>query len=302
MNANAHSDESLADLYPSRVGGEHRFLPRRDAIVYGSATEGPLDGATLARYERDGFLHLPEFLDNDDIAPARAELERLREDHAERARPDAITEPGSDALRSLFAVHFDRGAVAALCRERRLVAIARQLLGGDVYILQSRINYKPGFGGREFFWHSDFETWHAEDGLPRMRTASCSIALTANDANNGPLLLVPGSHRRFLSCAGETPEDNYKSSLKRQELGVPDEAHLGELIGQGGLAAATGPAGSATFFDCNLMHGSNSNITPRPRSNIFVVFNSVKNRLSRPFGGRDPRPEFLAHRLRAEPL
>ncbi|MGP3951389.1 hypothetical protein [Streptomyces sp. 7N604] len=24
----------------------------------------------------------------------------------------------------------------------------------------------PPFGASGFYWHSDFETWHAEDGLP----------------------------------------------------------------------------------------------------------------------------------------
>jgi ectoine hydroxylase len=44
------------------------------------------------------------------------------------------------------------------------------------------------------------------------------------------------------------------------------------------------------------MHGSNSNITPFPRSNVFVVFNSVENTLGEPFGALSPRPTFIASR------
>lgn len=55
----------------------------------------------------------------------------------------------------------------------------RQILGSEVYIHQSRVNYKPGYGGTGFYWHSDFETWHSEDGMPRMRALSVSIALTS---------------------------------------------------------------------------------------------------------------------------
>jgi hypothetical protein len=47
-----------------------------------------------------------------------------------------------------------------------VVGPARQLLGSDVYVHQSRVNFKPGFNGQDFYWHSDFETWHAEDGMP----------------------------------------------------------------------------------------------------------------------------------------
>jgi ectoine hydroxylase len=38
------------------------------------------------------------------------------------------------------------------------------------------------------------------------------------------------------------------------------------------------------------------NITPYPRSNIFVVFNSVDNRLAAPFAAPKPRPGYLAAR------
>ncbi len=297
MTAIAHEKPSTTrDVYPSRTGGDYRLLPRRDPVIYGSPGDGPLDETTITRYVRDGFLHFPAFFGREEIAAVKDDLDRMRRDSRVRRREEAITEPDSGALRSLFAVHLDDCATGRLCHDPRIVRIARQLLGGAAYILQSRINYKPGFKGREFFWHSDFETWHVEDGLPRMRTLSCSISLTENTAVNGPLMLVPGSHKEFLSCAGETPEENYKRSLKRQDLGVPDPAHLSRMIERGGLTSATGPAGSVTFFDCNLMHGSGSNITPWPRSNVFLVFNSIDNPLQAPFNGLRPRPEFLAHR------
>ena len=74
------------------------------------------------------------------------------------------------------------------------------------------------------------------------------------------------------------------------------------LTEQGGIAAPTGPAGSAVFFDCNTMHGSNGNITPYPRSNAFFVYNSVENTLQDPFCGLKPRPEHIATRQDFSPL
>ena len=56
------------------------------------------------------------------------------------------------------------------------------------------------------------------------------------------------------------------------------------------------PAGSVVFFDCNAMHGSNSNISPYPRSNVFFVYNSVENTLNSPKYGLTPRPEHVATR------
>jgi ectoine hydroxylase len=180
--------------------------------------------------------------------------------------------------------------------EPRVAGRARQILGSDVYVHQSRVNYKPGFKGKDFYWHSDFETWHAEDGMPRMRAVSISIALTENFVHNGALMIMPGSHMTFVSCVGETPADHYKESLRGQEIGTPDPDSLGMLAGKHGIDLFTGPAGSATMFDCNCMHGSNGNITPFPRSNIFVVFNSIENACDEPFAAPSRRPDFIAAR------
>jgi ectoine hydroxylase len=180
--------------------------------------------------------------------------------------------------------------------------MVHQLLGSDAYIHQSRINFKPGFHGKGFDWHSDFETWHAEDGMPRMRAVSFSIALTDNTPFNGPLMLIPGSHKTFVPCVGRTPEDNYQSSLKKQELGVPNEQDLQKMADQYGIQAPTGPAGSLIIFECNTLHASNANMSPWPRSNLFFVYNSVENRLEQPFCGNKPRPDFLGNRSHTEAL
>jgi ectoine hydroxylase len=164
------------------------------------------------------------------------------------------------------------------------------------------VNLKPGFTGKDFYWHSDFETWHVEDGMPRMRALSVSLALTENVAVNGPLMLMPGSHRSYVACVGATPADHYKQSLKKQEYGTPDPDSLTRLAEAGGIEAPIGPPGTAVFFDCNTMHGSNSNISPFPRRNVFFVYNSVENTLTTPYSGLAPRPEHIATRETVEPL
>ncbi len=159
---------------------------------------------------------------------------------------------------------FDR-----LARDSRIAGIVRHLLDDDLYLHQSRLNYKPGFTGKEFYWHSDFETWHAEDGMPRMRAISASVLLSDNDALNGPLMLMPGSHKTFVACAGETPDKNHENSLKKQEIGVPSQDSLAKMADTHGIDYAAGSAGTVILFDCNTLHGSNGNITPFARSNAF---------------------------------
>lgn len=54
------------------------------------------------------------------------------------------------------------------------------------------------------------------------------------------------------------------------------------------------------FFESNIMHGSAGNISPLPRSNVFFVYNSIYNKLKKPFGDAKARPEFLGNRI--EPI
>lgn len=290
------------DTYPSRVFDTPRILQRQDPVVWGSATDGPLDEAQLTSYDRQGYLCVDGLLAPEEIATYLEELARLRGSDLVKRAPEAVVEPESRDLRSVFAVHKLNRTLSTLCTHPKVVAIARQLLGDEVYIHQSRINYKPGFRGKEFYWHSDFETWHVEDGVPRMRMVSCSISLTPNTPTNGPLMIIPGSHREYVSCVGATPEDNYQQSLKRQDIGVPDDTTLTDLVARHGIDTMLGAAGSATFFECNVMHGSNSNITPLARSNVFVVFNSVSNTPGEPFCGLAPRPPFIAEREDFSPV
>lgn len=289
------ASEGLApvDRYPSRVGGERGFVERPDPVVWGDA-DGPLDRTAVERYERDGFLVLPALLDEATVAACLELVNELA------SAPDivdgdlAVREPESGTLRSLFDLPTLGGALADLTDDDRLGNIARQLLGSETTLHQSRINLKLGAGGTRFPWHSDFETWHVEDGMPSPRAVSASVALTENRAWNGPLLLIAGSHRRFLGFDGGTPDANHLESLRRQTYGVPTMDELLELTESGRIASFEGPPGSVAFFDSNIMHGSPDNISPIPRTNAFVCFNSVENALVEPFGGTRPRPQYLA--------
>lgn len=287
------------DFYPTRLERPTQSFERQDPVVHSSGSDradGPLSETELAQYERDGFLVFNNFLDQATVRQFREDLRGYEDDDSILRSEGTITEPGKQEIRSIFGIHELSDRFDRLTRDPKILAMVRQLLGSDAYIHQSRINFKPGFHGKGFDWHSDFETWHAEDGMPRMRAVSFSIALTDNTPFNGPLMLIPGSHKTFVPCVGRTPEDNYQSSLKKQELGVPNNRDLATMADQHGIKAPTGPAGSLIIFECNTLHASNANMSPWPRSNLFFVYNSVENQLQAPFCGNKPRPDFLGNR------
>ena len=284
------------DLYRTRLTETAEPVAREHPTVWGAAEDGPFDAAALAAHDQRGFTIMQDLVTADEVATYREELDRLSADSSLREDDRVITERASGEVRSIFAVQQLSELIDQLSRDPRLLERARQLLGSDVYLHQSRINSMPGFRGNGFFWHSDFETWHAEDGMPAPRAVSCSIALTPNFPYNGGLMVMPGSHRTFVPSVGETPENNHLSSLKEQTVGVPSEEVITDMAHRHGIDQFTGPAGSALWFDANIMHGSGNNITPFPRSNIFMVFNSVENTLVQPYAAAAPRPDHIAHR------
>lgn len=291
------------DLYPSRQGQPSTLLERKDPVVYSDdSSRCPVAVEYIEEYAENGFLLMEGIFSGDEIRCFQQEMAGLRANPELRERRETITEPGSGDTRSIFGIHYLSPVFEKLASDRRLAGLAEYILGDRVYLHQSRLNYKPGFRGREFYWHSDFETWHVEDGMPRMRALSISIPLTENNDYNGPLMLIPGSHLDYVACQLETPEDNFKRSLKKQEYGVPPDKVLEDLVGRHGIVSATGPAGTMIVFDCNILHGSGSNISPFPRSNIFFVYNALGNQVRRPYCDQRPRPEYVATRADIKPV
>lgn len=288
----------MQDLYPSRCSARADILPRVDPVVYSRWDAcAPLTREQSEQFETQGYIVLEDIFLPEEVKQLQADAQRMLDRRDDLDPYTIVLELGSHCdVRSIFRIHDQSEAMARLVADERLAGVARFLLGDEVYIHQSRLNYKPGLRGKEFYWHSDFETWRVEDGMPRMRALSMSILLAPNTAHNGPLMLMPGTHKKFVTCTGETPEDHFLTSLRRQEIGVPDDGHLEALAREHGIVAPTGEPGSVLIFDCNLMHGSNCNITPLPRSNAFIVYNAMQNQLVQPFGCQPPRPNYLAAR------
>ncbi|MBL6427517.1 MAG: ectoine hydroxylase [Maritimibacter sp.] len=291
------------DAYPTRLPDREQITPRRDPVLWSDWSEAaPISRDEAEHYRENGYLVRRDMFSSDELELLVDTAKRLRDTDADKRPADFVTEPNSDDVRTVFRLDEHSPLFSRLAADTRLAGVAEFLLNDRVYLHQSRLNYKPGFKGKEFYWHSDFETWHAEDGLPRMRAVSASVLLTDNSSTNGPLMLIPGSQGEFIACLGETPDDNHESSLKAQEVGVPQPDTITRFAQHFGLDTATGPTGTVVFFDCNTLHGSNGNITPDPRSNAFFVFNAVTNRPVSPFAASKPRPQWLANRELIQPI
>ncbi len=281
------------DLYPSRVGQDEKIIPRVDPVVYGDVQpkiKHALTATQLESYRDNGFIVLADYMP-EMVEPLLGEIEHLKNVMA--GREELITEPNNDEMRTIFKPFAFSQLIDLFSRHPKILTIARQLLDSDVYITQSRINLKPAFHGLAFPWHSDFETWHVEDGMPRMRAVTAWIMLNENNEYNGPLYVIPGSHKSFVSCAGVTESKNYNQSLKKQLAGVPQPETMQHLLKNCGIKGVYGTPGTVVFHECNLMHGSPDNISGMPRTLLMLVYNSCENKLVKPFCDQPPRPDYL---------
>lgn len=279
---------SSRDLYPSREGAEGRILPRHDPVVLDPQAPGPLSPPKLLQYQHHGYLQLDEVFKPAQIARVeRAASDLLRSDFVLR-RPETLRDDDSQAVRAIFRPQAFSPILDEVVSDARLLAIARQILGTPVYVHQSRLNHKPAFTGRESFWRSDFETWHVEDGLPRMRALNIVVGISPYDEFTGSFLFIPGSHRQFVACSGEGPEG--------LAPGTPSFELLTKLAHENGIATPRVRPGAIVVFDGNLMHAAGMNLSPFPHCSLSIVYNSIENPPDAPYGGRTPRPDFIAHR------
>lgn len=275
--------------YPSRVYSQETIIPRQEPVIHGDGKHPSiLQEKELNFFADNGFLILPGLL-ADQVETLLEDIPRLKNELY--GRSELVIEPENEEVRSIFSPDLFSEAYNRLAQHDYLKKSAEQILGSDVYIHHARINVKAGLSGKSFPWHSDFETWHTEDGIPQMRIVTGWVFLTENNQFNGSLLAIPQSHKHFISCVGETPDDNFKTSLRKQEIGVPSKSMLANLVQQYGLEGLYGPPGTVVFHECNLLHGSADNISPLPRTNVFFVYNSVHNQ---PQNSLKTRPEFLA--------
>ena len=150
---------------------------------------------------------------------------------------------------------------------------------------QYKINAKAAFDGEVWQWHQDFGTWHRDDGMPAPRAMNIAVFLDDVTAANGPLLFLPKSHRHGVISAGHDLETT------SYPLWTLDRETVSQLAAAGGCVAPTGPAGSVLMFSSLLVHASPPNISPLPRTIVYLSLCHVDNHIT-----KFNRAEWIAHR------
>ena len=240
----------------------------------------------LQAFEEQGYCFFPNCFSEDEIALLRAEADRiLKLDRQE------VWREKTGAPRTAFAAHTFSEVFGLMARHPRLVEPLRQLFGEEVYVHQFKLNAKAAFEGDVWQWHQAYGTWARDDGMPAARAMNIAVFLDEVMPINGPLLLIPKSHKQGVFDAGhDLATTSYplwtldKDTVTRLAREAEDDNGIG-------IVAPTGRPGSVLMFHGNLVHASPPNITPYPRKIVYLTLCAVSNHIT-----KFTRPEWIAHR------
>ena len=238
-----------------------------------------LTESQLREFDEQGFLFLPECFDDEEIAVLRDEADAIYR----QTRPEVWRE-SSGAPRTAFAAHTYSEPFRLLGAHPRLIEPVEQLFGEQLYMHQYKINAKAAFDGEVWQWHQDYGTWARDDGMPEPRAMNISVFLDEVMPINGPLMLIPGSHKQGVLAAG------HDTSTTSYPLWTLDHATVAKLAEAHPIVAPTGKPGAVLMFHGNLVHGSAGNITPYGRKIVYLTLNAVSNYIRTP-----TRKNWIAH-------
>ena len=240
-----------------------------------------LDQDQLRHFDEQGYLFLPNVFADAEVRALMREVPAI----LAQDRPEVVREKDGTTPRTAFAVHTYDDLFGRLARHPRLIEPVEQLLGGQVYIHQFKINAKAAFDGDVWQWHQDYGTWKRDDDMPEARAMNIALFLDDVTEFNGPLMFIPKSHKRGVLQAG------HDLTTTSYPLWTLDHDTVRALVEDGGLVAPKGPAGSVLMFHGNLVHGSPSNLSPWDRTIVYISACHVDNHI-RAF----KRPAWIAHR------
>jgi ectoine hydroxylase-related dioxygenase (phytanoyl-CoA dioxygenase family) len=129
----------------------------------------------------------------------------------------------------------------------------KQLIGPDLRLHGSKLNMKSAGYGAPVEWHQDWAFY------PHTNEDVLAIGIMLDDVTleNGPLQIIPGSHRGPI----------YSHQNDGNFVGAIDVVDAGLDLSK--AVALTGNAGSMTIHHVRAVHGSALNISGRSRRILF---------------------------------
>lgn len=219
-----------------------------------SAANYLLNEDQIARYHRDGYL-VPDY--------------RLPEDVLDRMRTayDRLLARNTDIKSDIMlGPHLEKPGAQGVKGSREwlefatqpeILDMAAQLIGDDLVLWGTTIFGKPANNGKETPWHQDGDYYP----IRPLETMTIWFALDDVTPENGPMRMIPGSHKARKIYSHHW-EENDELSINL----VCDAEHFDENSAEDLIPNA----GQISFHDVYMIHGSKPNCTDRRRA-AFVA-------------------------------
>src|ERR687885_1261092 len=228
-----------------------------------------------ARFDRDGFITIPNLLSPEQLAALRARIDQALSGAEpqfgdfdiqwEPAVKDDPTVPREQRIRVMFHLcHRDHFFWEHATRPE-ILDVIENLLGPDIKLYTDQLFVKPPHHGSDVAYHQDSAYWPIDP--PALIT--CWVAIDEATVENGCVHVIPGSHRMPVE---------HRDRTETQSRGIlPAEVDVSREV------PVSLPAGGAMFHHSLLIHRSHPNSSPRYRRGLATIYLSANSRLSEPW-------------------
>lgn len=216
----------------------------------------------LASYHRDGVLLVENFVDESTLATMRRALADLIAQSASVTAHNDVydLEPDHSAanprLRRIKHPHVRHPVFWEFCRSEPVLPILKQLLGPNIRMHNSKLNVKAPDGGSPLEWHQDW-AFH-----PHTNASLLALGLMLEDCRmeNGPMLVVPGSHKGTVH--DHNADGRFCGAIDPKRVPLDYDKAI----------ACTGRAGTISIHHTFAVHGSAANTSRFPRPFLLYEF------------------------------
>jgi ectoine hydroxylase-related dioxygenase (phytanoyl-CoA dioxygenase family) len=214
-----------------------------------------LTKSQIEHYREFGYLVVPGALPRDLLANLRTTVDQLvagaanLNTHTDIYDLEDSHTSTTPRVRRIKTPHKHFAFFAELTRAACITDILAQILGSDIRLHGSKLNMKSAGYGAAVEWHQDWAFYpHTNDDV-----LATGIYLDDCSMENGPLLVVPGSHNGPVY---DHHANGYFTGAMDPEL---------EIAGYDRAVPLVGEAGSMTIHHARLVHGSALNRSSKPR-------------------------------------
>ena len=225
----------------------------------------PVAGASalLDHYDARGYVVAPALLTPAETAELRALTDRIEASAVGLAEDNAMFdfEPGhtpeAPRIQRIKKPNRVDPFYRALASHPKILSLVSSLIGPNIRLNHSKINMKTARVGAALEWHQDWAF------APHTNMSTCVVSVMIDECvdQNGPVLIVPGTHKERL--LDHHADGRFVGAIVEDGAAMPDYESAEPLLG---------PAGSVAIHHPMAVHGSAANRSGSPRRILFLEY------------------------------